>query len=730
MEARSILLDGTRFPLYAVNTLVIGSGAAALNAALALHDRGQRDVLIVTEAWGGGTSANAGSDKQTYYKLSTAGGAADSAREMAADLAAGGCMHGDIALCEAQHSLQAFYHLVQLGVPFPHNAYGAFVGYRTDHDPRGRATSAGPLTSRLMVEALARDVSAKNVRVLDRHQVVALLVDRREAEPNVAGAVALVPGEAGDGAPRLVLCSAVNVVLATGGPGGMYADSVYPPGQTGSIGLALQAGAFAQNLTESQFGLASIGFRWNVSGSYQQAIPRYVSTGADGGDDRDFLDEAFPDMATLATAIFRKGYEWPFDPRRVDRQGSSLIDLLVHRERVVRGRRVFLDYTRNPAGGERLGPFSLDALSAEARDYLRHCGALAPTPIERLRRINAPAIDLYRGHGIDLERDRLEIAVCAQHNNGGLVGNHWWESNVKGLFPVGEVNGSHGVLRPGGAALNAGQVGGLRAAMYIARRRRGAAPGEDALLEACGEQIREIVATAERALSGGDSDHADEDDRRGRACPARRRQSVEDVRREIQNRMTRNGAHIRTRDGVREATGEAWALYEQLRTEPHARSIAELPDVFRNLDLALAHAVYLEAIGEYLAQGGQSRGSYIVVDRGGTLSCPALGDPPALAQASRELRRGLAEAPSVRPATAGEWRFDLNRPGAFVDEHILEISIDPLASPPITQRGAAGPASTASDSVRKRWVKVRPIPEPGTWFETVWRAYREDEVIR
>ena len=65
----------------------------------------------------------------------------------------------------------------------------------------------------------------------------------------------------------------------------------------------------------------------------------------------------------------------------------------------------------------------------------------------------------------------LEIAVCAQHNNGGLAGNIWWEStNIKHLFPVGEVNGSHGVNRPGGSALNSGQVGGFRAAEFIANR--------------------------------------------------------------------------------------------------------------------------------------------------------------------------------------------------------------------------------------------------------------------
>ena len=52
----------------------------------------------------------------------------DSPRLLAEDLFAGGSMHGDIALCEAQHSAQAFYHLVQLGVPFPHDRYGAYPG--------------------------------------------------------------------------------------------------------------------------------------------------------------------------------------------------------------------------------------------------------------------------------------------------------------------------------------------------------------------------------------------------------------------------------------------------------------------------------------------------------------------------------------------------------------------------------------------------------------------------
>ena len=46
-----------------------------------------------------------------------------------------------------------------------------------------------------------------------------------------------------------------------------------------------------------------------------------------------------------------------------------------------------------------------------------------------------------------------------KHNNGGAAVNAWWESCVEGLFVVGEAAGTHGVYRPGGSALNAGQAG-------------------------------------------------------------------------------------------------------------------------------------------------------------------------------------------------------------------------------------------------------------------------------
>ncbi len=669
MKETVIKINGMSIPLYSLNTLIIGSGAAGLNAAVCLHRYGQEDVAIATDLWGGGTSNNAGSDKQTYYKLALSGNAPDSPEEMARDLFKGGCMHGDIALCEAMHSAQAFYNLVNLGVPFPHDAFGAYIGYKTDHDPRGRATSAGPLTSHLMFEALAKEVKKREIKVFDLHEIVGLLAEKKGDEKYVIGAIGIDKRNLEAENRGFVVFNAKNTVLATGGPAGIYGTSVYPESQVGSHGLAFEIGATGHNLTESQFGLASIKFRWNLSGTYQQVIPRYLSTDNEGQNEREFLNDYFPDMGKLATAIFLKGYQWPFDPRKVANYGSSLIDILVYQETVLRGRRVFLDYSRNPGGGGVLKNFTFDLLEKEAYEYLEKSEALLDTPIERLQKMNQPAIDLYRSHGIDLSKDNLEIAVCAQHNNGGLKGNIWWESSVRHLFPVGEVSGTHGVYRPGGSALNSGQVGSLRAALYVSKRYAGEPLKAKEFLDATIGQINAKLDFAESVIN-----------------PKLKDDSVlRDAREEIQERMSCWGAHIRDPKKVDSAVKEAWALYSKLKNEIKIASAKELPEAFKILDLCLTHALYLEAIREYIAKGGQSRGSYLVLNSEGERPCEELGE---------------------------DWKFLLNWEDAWVNRKILEVSL-----------GKEG-------EIIKHWVDICPIPERDSWFETIWNRYRNDDIVK
>lgn len=618
------------------DAIVVGTGAAGYATACRLAEDGRKTVAIVTEGVLTGTSRNTGSDKQTYYKLGLGGASPDSVRAMAHDLFAPGAVDGDNALCEAALSARAFHYLVELGVPFPHNAYGEFVGYKTDHDPCARATSAGPLTSKFMTEALERRAHALAIPVYDGLYAAEILTDAK-------GVVGLCCLDRKNG--ELVTIPGQNLVLAVGGPAGIYADAVYPPCHHGSTGLALSAGAACQNLTEWQYGLASVAPRWNVSGTYMQVLPRLISVSSDG-EAREFLAEAFADPYDALSALFLKGYQWPFDCRRV-LDGSSVIDLLVYRETALRGRRVYLDYTRNPFGLERI---DFTRLADEARTYLTAAKAAFGTPIERLARMNQPAIDLYAEKGIDLTAAPLEIALCAQHCNGGIAVDADWQTRVPGLYAVGECAGTHGIARPGGSALNAGQVGAIRAARHIAQSTR--IPHTEAdFAEIAAKTVQKLAGFLAASPTEGDADAARADLRRAMSdCAA----AIRDVAamRDLRARVADLLAHVDRFGGTPEAK-------------------------LRLRDTAQTCLAVLTAMLDYADTVGASRGSALYTDPDG------------------QLRQGLEE----------RFRLTLTDPPAARDR-ICAVTLN-------------GTACTVTAR------PVRPIPPEDDVFETVWRAYRE-----
>ncbi|MFA7109506.1 MAG: FAD-binding protein [Sphaerochaetaceae bacterium] len=429
------------------DTLVVGSGVAGYNAIDWLTDLGRKEVALVTEGVYRGTSRNTGSDKQTYYKLSLAGKDEDSIHSMAETLFSGGSMDGYSALCEAASSVKCFMKLNLLGVEFPVDKYGQFVGYKTDHDPKQRATSAGPLTSKFMTEVLEKKVKSKNVSILDGYCIIKVIIK----ENSLKGLVALYGDD-------LVFLRCNNVIWCTGGPSGIYFDSVYPESQRGMSGILLNEGAKASNLLYWQFGIASTAFRWNLSGTYQQVLPKYVSID-ENGEEHEFLIEN--NIKSYLSKVFLKGYQWPFDSRKIE--GSSSIDLAVYEESIVKKRKVFLDYRTNPSNLSK----DFSELNEEAFSYLEKSDALFGTPYERLKKMNPLAIELYLNHGIDLKNEMLEIKVCVQNHNGGIKVDENWKSSIDKLYVAGEAAGTFGPYRPGGSALNSSQVGSMRAAEAI-----------------------------------------------------------------------------------------------------------------------------------------------------------------------------------------------------------------------------------------------------------------------
>lgn len=193
-----------------------------------------------------------------------------------------------------------------------------------------------------MTERLEREARALDIPILDGYQVIDILTHEGRAR----GVVALVVS--GEEKGGYVVFAADSIVYATAAKRACTMPRYIRQPMRGH-GAAFRAGVMGKNLTESQYGIASVKFRWNLSGTYQQVLPRYISTDAHGGDEHEFLTDVFPDAQRLLTAVFLKGYQWPFDPRKTFDYGSSLVDLLVYQETVLRGRRVFMDFRRNPS---------------------------------------------------------------------------------------------------------------------------------------------------------------------------------------------------------------------------------------------------------------------------------------------------------------------------------------------------------------------------------------------
>ena len=439
--------------------LIIGSGAAAYGCADWLYREGVTDIAVVTEGRLSGTSRNTGSDKQTYYKISMDGFTPDSPYKMASDMFSGGSCDGEKMYLEAVNSQRCFLRLCEYGVNFPTDSYGGYPGYKTDHDDTVRATSVGPLTSKKMTEKLERVVLERNKTPLfDNKLVIEILT--RDGKAYGIKVLDTVTNKA-----ESIL--AENIICATGAPACIYEDSVYPSSQHGMTGVMLEAGVRMCNFTQWQYGMASVDFRWNVSGSFMQVIPRFVSVDEDGNE-YEFLNDYFENIHEAYSYVFLKGYQWPFSYGRA--KESSQIDFAVHSE-TSKGRKVYLDYRKNPAS------FCFEKLSTEAKEYINSTDCMADTPFERLKKLNSKAIDVYLRQGINLEADMLRIAVCAQHNNGGVYTDSNFESDIKGLYVIGEAAGTFGLSRPGGSALNDTQVGGLICARHIAGKADSTADG-------------------------------------------------------------------------------------------------------------------------------------------------------------------------------------------------------------------------------------------------------------
>jgi len=482
------------------DVVIIGSGGAALRAALAAADR-RASVLVIEKGQLGkaGVTALSCSDRMAFHATleHTEPGGPDAWRYHAEDIYRIGGRVSDASLARvlAKGAAEAFHYLDKLGVPFARRPDGLADQFITDGSKYARACYTGPHTANDIHAALRKEFARRGLPIIENAMAADLALD---AAGNVVG-VRLADGR---------LIAAAAVILATGGAGQAYEVNVFPEGMTGDgYAMAYRAGADLVNLEFIQIGLSSVKTRLACSGSMMRCWPRLVTQ-----DDREFLFDYFPagtPPEEVYAVLFRKGASWPVSRE----EPSHIIDIAVFSE-MQKGRTVWMDFSRNPKG---LDLAKMDPALWERFEGMKSlplsqpplCGA----PLARLRAINAPSVRWLKERGIDLEAgDRIELAPACQHFQGGVKINEQATTAVPGLFACGEVaGGQHGANRPGGNALLdsqvMGRIAGNSAADYANFTRafpRGepeARPAVQAPAEGAPIDMREVRRQIQRLMS-------------------------------------------------------------------------------------------------------------------------------------------------------------------------------------------------------------------------------------
>jgi succinate dehydrogenase / fumarate reductase flavoprotein subunit len=540
------------------DVLVIGGGGAALRAALAAHETApQLDILLVTKGALGasGVTATACSDRMAFHATlpTTEPGGPDAWRHHADDIyrIGGQVSDADLAAVLAREAASAFDYLDRLGVPWARQADGRVDQFHTDGSTYARACYTGPYTANHIEAALLARLRQIPIRVLERHMAAELL---RDPQGRVSGALLL-----SQESDQALAISAGAVVLATGGAGQAFAVNVFPPDCTGDgYALAYRAGAELVNLEFIQIGLCSLATGLACSGSMMRALPRLVDeTG------REFLAGYMPGLspAERYAILFAKGASWPVSYR----ESSHVIDIAVAAE-IAQGRRVFMDYGRDPQGLELAQlPEAIHAWFAREKGLPLDAGHELATPLARLLAINRPSVDWLAERGVDLQAgDMVEIAPAVQHFQGGIKIRTGAETSAPGLFAAGETaGGQHGANRPGGnALLDAqvfGRIAGVSAAAYAQAQAAAAPPGPEEARRAIESLLRPGGAPAAEAAQAIRASMS-------AACGVRRTEAgLDQLRRELAA-LDASGID---RDGV-----PLWQAIEALNLLQAARMIA------------------------------------------------------------------------------------------------------------------------------------------------------------
>lgn len=415
------------------DVLVIGSGGAALRAALEAHKAGA-EVLIVVK----GQHQKSGA---TYYSVAEIGAfnvpdgtvdPEDKPEHYYQDIqnAALGMSDPRLSRVLASEAQSVMHDLEEHGVVFE-KEQDHYLAFQACFSSKPR-THVIKNHFKPIVLALGSEVTKEKIRYIERCMIIDLIVQ----DGQCFGAYAM------DQEGNFLVIRAKATILATGGASQLFEKNLYPPDITGDgYAMAYRAGAHLVNMEFMQAGISLLN-PINLFNSYMwEAFPRVVNK-----DGQSFIKDYLPNELTEQEVMKTKARHFPFSTRDASKYLEISIQSEINKGHGTTNGGVYLDY------------FQTD-FAAILQDKKSDIGKMWSL-----------AYDWYLRRNVDLYKDRLEITCSAHAINGGVRINEHAHSSVVGLFAAGEVaGGPHGADRLGGNMAVTCQVFGSRAGKAAAR---------------------------------------------------------------------------------------------------------------------------------------------------------------------------------------------------------------------------------------------------------------------
>ena len=437
------------------DVLIIGGGSAGLRAAIEAHDAGSQ-VLIVSKnrrgdphtvlARGGINAALGTMDPQDNWMIH----AADTLRE--------GLFIADYDKVEmlCRSAPDAVIELVKWGARFHREPDGRLTQRFFGAHTYRRTCFYGDWTGKEIIRVLMKLVRLRKIKFVDNVYITKLLkstdIEKTEGahgkvrEQEIVGAIGIDLKR-----KKIIIFKAKSVILATGGYTRVYpvSSSRIFENYGDGVALAYEAGVDLVDMEMVQF--HPTGMVWP-----KKAVGT-LATEAIRGEGGILLNSR--------SERFMKSYY----PQRMELGPRDIVARSIYNEIISsRGTKhggVWLDVTHLP--------------KAKIMERL-------PSMYDQFKRIA----------GVNISKEKMEVAPTAHYSMGGVKVDLKCQTNVRGLFAIGEVAGQvHGANRLGGNSLLGtvvfGKIAGREAATRVARERKSSTNGRSSTSSILGIRYNE-----------------------------------------------------------------------------------------------------------------------------------------------------------------------------------------------------------------------------------------------